>query len=413
MFSPVELFVGMRYIYAPRGNHFIAFISFSAIVATALGVAVLLTILSIMNGFEGELRERILGMAAHLEIDLRSHGAADWQASENRITNTPGVAAVAPYIRRDVLIQHRGMVRAVEARAVDIDAELRVTTLGRHMLEGATAALKPGAFEVLIGRELAAELGLARGDALTLLAPRPLVTPAGLVPRMKRFTVAGVFEFGLQEHDGALVLLDRQDGARLFRVADGVDGLRVRLHDAARAPLLKRSLAADLGVEIRDWTDTHRNLFRALKTEKIVMFVILALAIAIAAFNVISILVVAVTEKRSDIAMLGALGLAPPALMRIFLFQGGITGVVGVVAGLLLGFLLAANVDGIVAFIEVTLGFKILSPDIYYISRVPSEPRLHDFVITAIFASALALLAPLYPAWLASRTTPAEGLRHE
>ncbi|MCP5202451.1 MAG: lipoprotein-releasing ABC transporter permease subunit [Gammaproteobacteria bacterium] len=410
MFRPVELCIGLRYIHARRGNHFIGFISLTAIVATALGVAVLLTILSIMNGFEGELRGRILGMTAHLELDTRG---ADWPALAERVAREPAVVALSPYVSRDVLVASRGVVRAVEVRGVVPAGEAAVTTVAEHMLAGDLDALVAGRFGVVVGRELAEALGVTVGDEIMLLSPQPISTPAGLVPRLKRFTVSGIFEFGLQEHDGGLVLVNIDDAARLFRLGTAVDGLRVRLSDAALAPALKPRLAAATGVTVRDWTDTHRNLFRALKTEKIAMFVILALAIAIAAFNLVSILVVAVTEKRGDLAMLGALGMTPAAITRVFLFQGGITGIVGVLGGLALGYLLAANIDGLVAAVENAFGFKIFSPEVYYISSIPSEPRLGDFLATAGFAAVLALGAPLYPAWLAARLPTVEGLHHE
>ncbi|MEX2480321.1 MAG: lipoprotein-releasing ABC transporter permease subunit [Gammaproteobacteria bacterium] len=411
MFLPVELFIGARYIHARRGNHFIGFISLTAIVATALGVAVLLTILSIMNGFEGELRERILGMSAHLEIDTRT--ATAWPDTLTALRAHEAVAGAAPYIRRDALVAHRGVVHAVEVRGVLPAAEAEVTTLAAHMQAGTPATLTAGDYNVLLGRELADRLGIGAGEELTLLTPQPVMTPAGPVPRLKRFQVSGVFEFGLQEHDGGLVLIHIDDAARLFRAGERVDGIRLRLHEANSAPLLKHVFADDLALPARDWTDTHQNLFRALKTEKVVMFVILALAIAIAAFNLVSILVVAVTEKRGDIAMLGALGLPRRAIMRVFLYQGGITGGAGVLGGLALGYVLAANVAAIVAFVENTLGFKIFAPDIYYISAIPSDPRLADFIVTAALAGLLAVAAPVYPAWLAACTQPAAGLRHE
>ena len=413
MFAPVEWFIGIRYIYARRGNHFIAFISLTAIVATALGVAVLLTILSIMNGFEGELRERILGMSAHLEVDTRGAAGADWPAVIAALRARNGVLAAAPYVSRDVLVAQRGVVRAVEVRGIVPSAETGVTTLDAHMIAGSAASLAAGRYNVVVGAELADQLGLRLGDDLMLLSPQPVVTPAGLVPRLKRFTVSGVFEFGLQEHDGALVLVNIDDAARLFRLGERVDGVRVRLADAGTAPRVKETLARELALPTRDWTDTHRNLFRALGTEKIAMFVILALAIAIAAFNLVSILVVAVTEKRGDVAMLAALGLTRGGIMRVFFVQGGVTGVIGVIGGLALGYLLAVNVGTVVSTLETLLGFHVFSPEVYYISTIPSQPRWPDFVITTVFALALALLAPLYPAWLAARPSPAEGLRHE
>ncbi|MGR8922069.1 MAG: lipoprotein-releasing ABC transporter permease subunit [Gammaproteobacteria bacterium] len=413
MFRPVELFIGIRYIHARRGNHFIAFISLTAIIATALGVAVLLTILSIMNGFEGELRERILGMAAHVELDAGGADAAAIDDALARLAARPGVVGATPFIARDVLVQNAGRVRAVEARGIVAARELAVTTLGTHMTAGLPSALEAGAFRVLVGRELADYLGLSVGDRLSLVSPRPLVTPAGVFPRMKRFEVGGVFEFGLQEHDAGLVLVDRRDAARLFRTGAPADGIRVRLDDAAAAPAVRAALAALTDMSASDWTQTHSNLFRALEIEKMAMFVILALAVGIAAFNLVSILVVAVTEKRNDIAMLAALGLEARAIMRVFLWQGALTGAAGVTGGLVLGYLLSANAGDIVAAAENLLGFKVFSPEVYYISSVPSEPEWGDFALTAALAALLAALAPLYPAWLAARTAPAHGLRHE
>lgn len=420
MIVSLDWFIGIRYIYARRGNHFSGFISLTAIVATALGVTVLLTILSIMNGFEGELRDRILGLAAHIEVDSEVDGSArgDATALLQQISAQPGVAAAAPYVTRDVLVADHGTVRAVEVRGIDAARELAVTQLATHFKAGSLADLARTPFGVVIGRELAQSLGVGPGDRLTLITPQPSVTPAGLVPRLKRFVITGVFEFGLQEYDSGLVLINLADAQRLFRSGNGIDGVRVKLSDADEAKTVKRALAATLGRaaegdDIRDWTDTHQNLFRALRIEKTVMFVILALAIGIAAFNVVSILVVAVTDKRSDIAMLGALGLQRRDIMWIFLVQGGVTGAIGVILGVGCGALLAANIDGLVAGVERLLGFKVLSPDIYYISTIPSELRGGDFIVTTVLAALLSLAAPLYPAWLAATTNLSVGLRHE
>lgn len=417
MFAPIEWFIGTRYIYARRGNHFIGFISLTAVVATALGVTVLLTILSIMNGFEGELRDRILGLAAHLEITADDSGAPDWASLEATAAAATGVAGTAPYLSRDVLVMHAGVVRAVEVRGIVPAAEQRVTALAEHLEGGTAEALEGGAYRVLIGRELANAFGLRRGDYLTLITPQPTVTPAGLVPRLKRFVIADIFEFGLQEHDANLVLIAMADAQRLFRAPGRIDGIRVRLDDAGDAPAVKQALTTAYtgiaGLRVQDWTDTHSNLFRALKTEKVAMFVILALAIAIAAFNVVSILVVAVTEKRGDIAILSALGCERRDVMRIFLVQGGVTGALGVTIGLACGILLALNVGPIVGFVEQVFGFKVLSPDVYYISDVPSDLRRGDVIATALLAGLTSFTAPLYPAWLAASMQASEGLHHE
>ena len=419
MFPPVEAFIGIRYIYARRGNHFIAFMSLTSIIATALGVAVLLTILSIMNGFEGELRDRILGMASHLVIEANGPDADDWPALVERIAAHHAVRAAAPYISRDVLLSHRGIVRAVEARGIAFEFEQRVTAIDAHMDDGGLSQLEPGAFRIVIGRELAEVFGLALGDRITLIAPQPIMTPAGMLPRLKRFEVAGIFEFGLHEHDSGLALINLSDAQRLFRIGSHIDGFRATLTDASLAPTVKQELIAsyiarDAGVfTVTDWTESHRNLFRALKTEKIVMFSILAMAIGIAAFNIVSILVMAVTEKRPDIATLASLGMNRSDIMRIFFIQGGLTGIIGVCAGLLAGVLLAVNVGVIAGFIEQLLGFKILSPDIYYISDIPSELRWPDLIATTALATLLSLAAPLYPAWLAAGSDVCEGLRYE
>lgn len=419
MFRPVEAFIGTRYIYARRGNHFIAFMSLTSIIATALGVAILLTILSIMNGFEGELRNRILGMASHLVVEADASLSADWPALFERISAHRTVLAAAPYISRDVLLSHRGIVRAVEARGVAPEFEQRVTSIAAHMRDGGLDRLERGTFRIVIGRELADAFGLALGDRITLIAPQPIMTPAGLLPRLKRFEVVGIFEFGLHEHDSGLALIDLTDAQRLFRTGARVDGVRATLEDPSLAPVIRQELAVSLGTQaphmttVTDWTETHRNLFRALKVEKIVMFSILAIAIGIAAFNIVSILVMAVTEKRPDVAMLTSLGMDRASVMRVFFVQGGLTGVAGVCAGLIVGVLLSVNVGAISVFIEQLFGFKILSPDVYYISNIRSELRLSDLLATTALATLLSLGAPLYPAWLAASSNVCDGLGYE
>ena len=384
-----------------------------AILATALGIAVLVTILSIMNGFEGELRGRILGMAAHLTVATDTLSAEDFARQLDDIRQLGAVRAAAPFLERDVLIQSNGVVRPVVVRGIDIKQEERVTELHSHIVDGKASMLESGSYGVLIGHELAQHLALTVGDKLTLLSPRPRATPAGLLPVMKRFTVAGIFEFGLQEHDAGLVVIDRSDAARLFRSPVVADGIRVRLHDPSTLSANKARIASTSGLPTTDWSDTHRNLYRALKTEKIVMFVILGLAIAIAAFNLVAILVVSVGQKRGDIAMLKALGLSGHRITRLFFYQGGVMAFCGVTAGLLFGALLACYIDSIVAFVEHSFGFKIFSPEVYYITSIPSEPRLADFVITAAVATLIALLSPIYPARLAAQQNASEGLKHE
>ena len=417
MFSPVEAFVGSRYIFARRGHHFIAFISLTSIIGTALGVAVLLTVMSIMNGFENELRARILGMAAHVAVRAPRQPAGIWQEHLEQIRADPRVRAVSTYLSRDVLIARGGIVRAVEVRGVMPDRERRLTTIDAHTRAGGLEALSAGAFNIVLGSELAGVLGAVVGDEVEVITPRPIVTPAGMLARMKSFTVGGIYEFGINEHDAGLSLTHIEDARRLFRGRGQIDGIRIMLEDAAHATLYKAALTRLLERDhpravVEDWTDTHRNLFRALKTEKIVMFVILAIAIAIAAFNVVSTMVMAVSEKGRDISILVAQGLERGRVMRVFLIQGVITGTLGVFAGLALGIILAVHIDHVVSLVERAFDFKVLSPEIYYISDIPSQLETGDVVLTAILALVLSLGAPIYPAWLASRTDPAEGLRH-
>lgn len=418
MLLPVEAFVGIRYIYAPRNNHFIAFISITAIMATALGVAVLVTILSIMNGFEHELRNRILGMAPHLSIESNPT-TSDWQILADAIADLPEVQSTAPYIRRDILLSYRGIVRVVEVRGIVPAFEVRATRIEPHIQEGTLSSLENGLFRIAVGTELAQSFGLSLGDKITVISPKPVVTPVGALPRLRRFEVAAIFEFGLHEHDSGLALINLQDAQRLFRMGGRIDGVRATLHEPSLAPIIGQKLI-ERGVmnragtlQVSDWTQSHRNIFRALRMEKIVMFGILAIAIGVAAFNIVSVLVVAVTQKRSDIALLSSLGLDRVRIMRIFLIQGGITGLLGVCVGLVFGLLLSANIGTIAASIEQLLGFKVLSPEIYYISDIPSEIRLWDFVMACVLAALLSLIAPLYPAWLAARTDVCEGLRDD
>jgi len=410
---PVDLFIGTRYIYARRGDQLIGLNSLTAVSATALGVAVLLTILSIMNGFEDELRARILGLAGHLEVNVDTSDRQQQAELRAAIVRDPAVVAVTPFIARDVLLANRGMVRASTMRGVDPETEAQVTDLREHVVAGRLDSLAGGAFRVVMGRELADQLGVGVGDDVTLILPQPLVTPAGLVPRLKRFTIGALFEIGLQEHDGGLVLAHVDDVARLFRQPGHIDGLRVRVKDPGAVAEVKARLRQTTDAHISDWTDTHESLVRALRIEKIVMFTILAMAIAVASLNVVSNLVIAVAEKKGDIAMLAALGLERRRILRIFLYQGGITGMAGVAIGVALGYLLARHIGVIAARLEAWLGFHIFSPDVYYISAIPSVPEPFDFVVTAAAALLLASVAPLYPAWMAASVNPSAGLRHE
>lgn len=418
MFVPVEGFIGWRYTRARRRTRFVSLISAISIGGVALGIAALVTILSIMNGFEREMRTRLLGLAAHLVVEGRAGAPLDAPALERQLAAWPGVTGFAPFVAGEALLTFRGDVQGVRINGVTPAQEATVSAAPTLTREGSFAALAPGEFNIVLGRGLADSLRARVGDYITLVLPEPMRTAAGVLPRLKRFTVCGIFDAGVQDYDMSMAFVHLDDAARVFRRA-GLSGYRVRLDDPFTAPAQTAPLAsalADAGagaLEVSDWTATNENLFRALKTEKIVMFVILLLSVAVAAFNLVSTLVMVVAEKHAEIAILKTLGMTPARILRVFLAQGVLIGAAGVACGAVLGVLLALNVETLVAAAEQAFGFRILSPDVYYISRIPSELEWPDLLIALVAASVLCLVAPLYPAWQASRTQPAEALRYE
>ena len=415
MFRPLELYVGLRYTRAKRRNHFISFISLTSILGITLGVAALITVLSVMNGFEKELRERILGMAAHATIAGPGGRLSDWPKVARAAESHPRVLGVAPYIRAEAMLTHSQAVRGAVVRGVSPEKEADVSEVANSMISGALSALVDGEYGIILGKDLARALGVIPGDRVTLVAPQARVTPAGILPRMRRFTVVGLFEVGMYEYDAALAMIHMGDAARLFRLRDEVNGVRLKLDDMFEAPRISRELARQLpgSYWVSDWTQHHVNFFRAIKTEKTVMFVILTLIVAVAAFNIVSTLIMVVTDKESDIAILRTLGASPRAVMGIFVIQGSVIGVVGTLAGAILGVLLALNVETVVGGIEQFLGMKFLSPEVYYISDLPSDVHWVDVWRISLVALVLSLVATVYPAWRASRTQPAEALRYE
>jgi lipoprotein-releasing system permease protein len=415
MFKPMELYVGLRYTRAKRRNHFISFISLTSILGIALGVTALITVLSVMNGFEKELRARILGMAAHATITGIGGTLADWPAVAEVAARHTGVVGVAPYISAEAMLTHGEAVRGAVVRGVLPEEEPRVSEIVQSMTAGSLESLKDGSYGIILGKDLAQNLGVTMGDRVTLVAPEVRVTPAGVLPRLRRFTVVGIFEVGMYEYDAALAFINLADAARLFRLGDEVSGVRLKLGDMYQAPRVSRELTRELpgSYWVTDWTQHHVNFFRAIKTEKTVMFVILALIVAVAAFNIVSTLIMVVTDKESDIAILRTLGAAPASIMGIFIVQGSVIGVVGTLLGAAGGVALALNVETIVPAIESVLGVKFLSPDVYYISDLPSDMQWVDVVRISLVALLLSLVATLYPAWRASRTQPADALRYE
>lgn len=415
MFRPFEAFIGLRYTRAKRRNHFISFISFISIIGIALGVTALITVLSVMNGFEKELRERILGMASHATISALSGPLRNWDQVAADADRHPDVVGAAPYIEGQAMLVNGRLVSGVLIRGVLPDSEPLVSEVNQRMVSGELEALHSGDFGIVLGRELAQFLGAYRGDRVTLITPEASVTPAGVLPRMRRFTVVGVYEVGMYEYDRTMAFMHIGDAARLFRLGDGVTGVRLRLQDMFEARRVARELAAQNGNDlwVSDWTRKHANFFRAVQTEKTVMFVILALIVAVAAFNIVSTLVMVVTDKQADIAILRTLGASPRSILWIFLIQGGAIGVLGTLMGVVGGVILSLNVTNLVPALESLFGIKFLSPDVYYISDLPSDMHLVDVLRIAALSFVLTLAATIYPARRAARTDPAEALRYE
>jgi lipoprotein-releasing system permease protein len=415
---PYELLIGWRYTRAGRAtrrNGFISFISGVSMLGIGLGVAALIIVLSVMNGFQKEVRDRMLSVVSHIEV-YATGGAAlpDLVTTLKEAKANPQVIGAAPFIAAQALLARGEDMKGVMVRGIDPALEHEVTDLASGPQTAVLSQLKAGEFGVVLGAELARSLGVHAGDKVTLVAPSGEITPAGVVPRLKQMTVTGTFDSGHFEYDSALVMMHWQDAARIFRL-EGPTGVRLKLTDLHQAP----RVAAELGrsmtgqLYIRDWTRQNRTWFAAVQVEKRMMFIILTLIVAVAAFNLVSTLVMTVTDKRADIAILRTLGASPGSIMGIFVVQGAMVGVIGTLAGLLLGLGIAFNIDVIVPALERLLGATFLPQDIYLISRMPSDPQMNDILPIAIIALVLAFVATLYPSWRASRVNPAEALRYE
>jgi lipoprotein-releasing system permease protein len=417
-----ELLIGLRYTRAqPRqsdsgaSNRFISFIALISMLGLALGVAALIVVLSVMNGFQKELRTRILGVVSHLQVTTESGELANWPTVVQGVARHPRVQAAAPFVQAQGMLTFDGQVRGVMVRGILPEAEDKVADFARYMRSGKLTQLRPGEFGMILGGELARALRAQAGDKVTLLAPQGLVTPAAILPRMKQFRVIGIFEAGMFEFDSGLALIHMDDAQRLYRMDDRVSGVRVKLDDLFAAPKVGRELLRllDTDVWISDWTRSHANFFRAVEIEKRMMFLILLLIVAVAAFNIVSTLVMAVQDKRADIAILRTLGASPRSIMAIFVVQGTLIGVAGLLAGVAGGVALALNIDVVVPALERVLGMHFLAKDVYYISDLPSDLHWGDVGTIGVVSFVLTLLATLYPSWRASRTLPAEALRYE
>lgn len=412
--SALAVWIGLRYTRAKRRTQFISFISAVSMIGIAIGITALITVISVMNGFEQELRARILGMVAHATVSAAGESMTDWPRAVEIAEDDPRVLGAAPYIEREAMLQ-ANITRGALLRGVLPSMEPEVSQLADSMKVGSVDDLVPGEFNILLGRELALWLGVDVGDPVTVFVPVFSNTPIGTLPQMKRFTVAGIFEAGMQEYDLQLAVIHLEDAQRLTRMGEGVTGVRLKLDDMFRAWQVARDLGDRMGglYRIRDWSRDHANFFRAIHMEKMVMFVILSLIIAVAAFNLVSSLVMLVTDKQSDIAILRTLGMTPGTVMRVFIVQGALIGLVGIVLGTIGGVLLTLNLGIVVGVVEKILGFDLMPADIYYISGVPTALRGGDVTAIVVVAFVLCSLATLYPAWRASRTDPATALRYE
>lgn len=415
MFRPFPLFVGFRYLRNRRRNHFASFITVVSTLGIALGCTVLITVLSVMNGFETQLRDRILGMTAHAVVLPFSEMMDDWPQVQSQIANKPQVTGSAPFIEGEGMLRNGSLFSGVQIRGVDPEQELNVSRVGEFMQENTLDSLEPGEFGIVLGDKLAEALAAGVGEKVDLMIPKASLTPAGVVPRFRRFKVVGIFSADMYEYDRSLALVHLSDAQRLYRAGSQVTGLRLQFDDMFAAPRLRQEIEMSLDGPwfVSDWTRQHRNFFQAIATEKTVMFMILLLIIAVAAFNIVSALVMVVTDKQGDIAVLRTLGATPKTIMGIFMIQGFVIGAFGTILGVAGGVALASNIDVVVPWIEQLAGRDLLSSDVYVISDLNGELHSADVWRTAIMAFVLSWLSTLYPAWKASRIQPAEALRYE
>jgi lipoprotein-releasing system permease protein len=415
--APYELRIGRRYLRS-TGNRFLSFISLMSMLGVAIGVAVLIVVLSVMNGFERELRERILSVTSHATVTTFGAGLQDWPALRDRALANPAVEAVAPYVEGEALLigeRSDGVSAAVALRGIDPALEAQVSGIAQRLRTGSLEMLEPGSYRMLLGAEVAAHLGVAAGDTVVAAIAQGTVTPAGVVPRMRRFTVTGIFYSGMYEIDNGLALVNLGDAGRLFRTGDDVSGLRLKVRDPLLAPSVAREVARgmDGGFLVEDWTQRHANFFRSIELTKRMMFFILLLVVAVAAFNIVSTLVMAVKDKQPDIAILRTLGARPGSVLAIFATQGTVIGLLGTLGGVALGVVLSANLERLVHSLERLVGTRFMDASVYLMSDLPAHVEAADVALIAATAFALCCLSTLYPAWRAARTHPARALRHD
>lgn len=415
MFQPKELFIGLRYIRAKRKNHFVSFIAFISIAGVALGVFALIVVLSVMNGFGNELRDRTLSMTSHATITGYDGSLKDWPAVLEKAEKNKEVVAAAPYISKEVMLSNGRRVSGSLIRGIKPEMETKVSLVASKMISGSLLDLKAGEYGIVLGRELANTLGVFEGERVTVITPQASITAVGVMPRLRRFRVVGVFEVGMHQFDAAMAYIHIEDASKLFSYKDKVNGVRLKLTDLFEAPRISREIENDFGEDywVKDWSKQHTNFFRALQTEKTVMFIILLMIISVAALNIVSTLMMTVTDKESDIAILRALGMRPSSVMIIFIIQGAFIGFFGTVIGVGTGVPVALNVFEIVSWLEQLFNTDFLPSDVYYISDIVADVKVSEVVTYALSAFSVTILATIYPAWRASKTLPAEALRYE
>jgi lipoprotein-releasing system permease protein len=404
--QPYELFIGLRYTRAKRRNHFISFISLISMLGMGLGVMALIVVLSVMNGFQKEIRERMLGASPHLEVVADGGRINNWQSILDKVAQHPQVSAAAPYVGGQGMLSFGQGVQGVMVRGIDPVKETAITELSNKIKAGALEDLRSGEFGIVLGTDLARALGVRLGEKIMLITPQGQITPAGMMPRLKQFHVVGIFEIGMAPYDNNLALINIKDAQKLFQLGDAVTGISAKLRDVDLAPRIAHELQTQL-------THQNSNYFRAVQMEKKMMFIILSLIVAVAAFNIVSTLVMAVTDKQADIAILRTLGASPRSVMKIFIVQGVVIGLIGTLLGSVGGVVLALNLDVVVPFIEHLFGVQFLAKDVYYISELPSDLRYHEVMLVSGISFLISLLATLYPSYRASKTQPAEALRYE
>jgi len=415
MAGKYELWIGSRYVRSRSGNGFVSLISAISMLGIAVAVAVLIVVLSVVNGFERELKDRLLAMTAHASIEHSDGRLQDWRHWVEQAEEHVEVAAAAPFVNGQGLLLLGDRLSGAQISGVNPELESRVSRVEDALIVGELSSLRPGDFNIVLGVELAGELRASIGDKVTLTLAEGIVTPAGIVPRTKRFTVSGIYRIGMYEFDRRVAFINIEDSQRLFRLADDVSGIRLSVIDIYQASQIVRTVALDAGggVLVSDWTRRHVNFFRSIQITKSILFVILLMVVAVAAFNIVSTLVMVVRDKQSDIAILRTVGATPSDILKIFVTQGSVIGILGTTGGVILGVLLSLNLENIVGFMEATFGIKFLAADVYFISDLPSDPRIADILQISVIALVLALLSTLYPAWRGARTSPAEALRYD